>query len=86
MTGYSLSNFNLLESHIKKDKKKIWITVCIKVYNKCILFWQGSNGVCIPIRGNFFLKANKRYQTYQLNTCLKLAIEALEQGIKYVQS
>ena len=34
----------------------------------------------------FFLKANKRYQTYQLNTCLKLAIEVLEQGIKYVQN
>ena len=26
------------------------------------------------------------YQSQQLNTCLKLTIEALEQGVKYVQN
>ena len=27
-----------------------------------------------------------KYQTQQLNTCSKLTIEALEQGVKYVQN
>ena len=29
---------------------------------------------------------NMKYQTQQLNTCSKLTIEALEQGLKYIQS
>ena len=41
-------------SRDKKDKEKVYITVCINVYNKYILFWQESNGVCIPICGNPF--------------------------------
>ena len=42
--------------YLLKDKKdkEVYISVGIRVYNKYILFWRGSNVVCIPLRGNPF--------------------------------
>ena len=42
--------------YLLKDKKdkKVYTTVSIRVCNKHILFWQGKEGVCIPLRGIFY--------------------------------
>ena len=48
----------LRDTNFKKKKryKKFTLQFALKVCNKYILFWRGSEGLCVPLRRNPFLK------------------------------
>ena len=91
---HELRDTNL--SYLSKDKKdkKVCITVCIEDFNKHVLFWQITEEVCTPLRGNLFEKRindeNRKYfletteiwnvKIQQLNTCSKLTMQQQQQN------